>query len=98
MGWFFADLGEKCLAGNRNALQATGELYLLNCRLFEGRASELSFLRLPAMRPLLVLTAIIIASTGITPFDLTGVDIGADRTGEFTLTILVLISLFFALK
>lgn len=50
------------------------------------------------MRPLLVLTAILIASTGITPFDLTGVEIGADRVGEFTLTMMVLIAMFFALK
>lgn len=50
------------------------------------------------MRPLVVLAAILIASTGVTPFDLSGIDIGADRVGELTLSILVLVGLFFTLK
>lgn len=50
------------------------------------------------MRALVVLAAILIAATGITPFDLSGVDIGADRVGELTLSILVLIAMFFTLK
>ncbi|QDU55793.1 hypothetical protein [Aeoliella mucimassa] len=50
------------------------------------------------MRPLILLLAIIIAATGVTPFDLTGIDIGADHTGEQTLTVMVLIGTYFALK
>ena len=48
------------------------------------------------MRAILLLAGLIIVSTGVTPFDLTGIDIGADHAGELTLTIIVLIGLFFA--
>ena len=50
------------------------------------------------MRPLIVLTAILIAATRVTPFDLAGIDIGVDHVGEMTFTIMVLIGMFFALK
>ena len=50
------------------------------------------------MRAMIVFLAILIASTGVTPFDLTGFDIGADATGEMTLSIVLLIATFFALK
>lgn len=50
------------------------------------------------MRALIALAAIIIAATGVTPFDLTGIDIGADPIGELTLTIVVLIGLFFVVE
>ena len=50
------------------------------------------------MRPLVVLTAIIIAATRVTPFDLAGIDIGVDHVGEMTLTIIILIGLFFTLE
>jgi hypothetical protein len=51
-----------------------------------------------AMRPLVVLTAIIIAATRVTPFDLAGIDIGVDHVAEMTLTIVILIGLFFTLE
>jgi hypothetical protein len=50
------------------------------------------------MRALVLLTGLIIAATGVTPFDLTGIDIGADHVGELTLSIIVLIGLFFAVE
>ena len=50
------------------------------------------------MRPLVILTAIIIAATRVTPFDLSGIDIGADHVGEMTLSIMILIGLFFTLE
>lgn len=50
------------------------------------------------MRPLIVIAAILIAATGVTPFDLSGIDIGADNVGELTLSILVLIAMFFVVK
>lgn len=50
------------------------------------------------MRPLIVATALVIAATGITPFDLAGLDIGVDHAAEMTLTIMVFLGLFFAMK
>ncbi|WP_442485645.1 hypothetical protein [Aeoliella sp. SH292] len=64
--------------------------------LFDGAFHDLG--QLIAMRPLVVLTAIIIAATRVTPFDLAGIDIGVDHVGEMTLTIIILIGLFFTLE
>ena len=50
------------------------------------------------MRALILLAGLLIASTGVTPFDLAGIDIGADHIGEMTLSIVVLIGMFFVLK
>ena len=50
------------------------------------------------MRALLLLLGLVVAATGITPFDLTGLDIGADHAGELTLTIIVIIGMFFAIE
>lgn len=50
------------------------------------------------MRPLIVVSALIIAGTGITPFELAGVDIGVDHAAQMTLTIMVFLGLFFVLE
>lgn len=49
------------------------------------------------VRVFILLAGLLVAVTGVTPFDLTGVDIGADHVGELTLTIVVLIGTYFAL-
>ncbi|WP_425397869.1 hypothetical protein [Aeoliella sp.] len=50
------------------------------------------------MRSLIVITALIIAGTGITPFNLAGVDIGVDHAAEMTLTIMMFVALFFVME
>lgn len=50
------------------------------------------------MRALVLLLGVAIAATGITPFDVMGIEIGADRVGELTLSIVVLIGLYFVLE
>lgn len=50
------------------------------------------------MRPLIAVSALVIAGTGITPFELAGIDLGVDHAAQMTLTIMVFLGLFYAMK
>ncbi|MCO6047619.1 hypothetical protein NG895_27250 [Aeoliella sp. ICT_H6.2] len=50
------------------------------------------------MRPFIAITALIIAGTGITPFELAGLDIGVDHAAQMTLTLMIFVALFFTMK
>lgn len=49
-------------------------------------------------RAIVVVAGLLIAYTGVTPFDLLGFHMGADPVAELTVTLIVLVGMFFVLK
>lgn len=50
------------------------------------------------LRALVALAGLMVASTGVTPFDMLGFHMGADPIAEYTVTLVVFVALFFVLK
>jgi len=50
------------------------------------------------LRALVALAGLMVASTGVTPFDMLGFHMGADHVAELTVTMIVLVGMFFVLK